>query len=578
MFRLAAYLSVCVVLLSGATPVIFWRGTVPIQSISPDASRVSFIDPLTQELGTLAVVTGKRKIIQRPSSKMRVFLASAVARNGDVAFGFRAEDDAGEIQITQRPKYAPRVVYRDIGFPVIWVMAWSSDDQALLAYMENGKQQGFASKTSLISRDGKVLWSLDNFDFDGPVLLAEDGKSLIYSRRANRSARQRDIYSRSVENHRETMLVSTMDDEYAVGRLGKRLLFIRPNGRLSSLYVCSLDGTEVTSPELVARGLRIDETLGVTTGGVYRFLTRPTDLQVYKADLGPDGKVTSRPEVFAKQEGREKFYPRWSADGKRLAYAGRPAGAGYGTLRIFVRDAATGEEKIFPPTIQMSDGISWTRDGGLICIGARQRRGPIEFFRINPLTGVFSPIESAGQLPATAFGLIGIPQVSPDDKTVFYRDDQRHGVFARNLMDGSERVLYQAKSPYPELRVVHPSPDGKLVAFGTSINGAATLFVVPVDGGTPREVLTISRPETGFLRHPGIAWSADSRSILFVRGVGPELHLWSVPASGGKARPIGISMEGLRHPHVHPDGKSLVFAAGLEDVNEIWGVQIPGAQ
>ena len=54
----------------------------------------------------------------------------------------------------------------------------------------------------------------------------------------------------------------------------------------------------------------------------------------------------------------------------------------------------------------------------------------------------------------------------------------------------------------------------------------------------------------------------DSRRILFVRGHGSSLELWSVTVDGGTPQPTGLAMEGLTHAFVHPNGKTLVFAAG----------------
>jgi Tol biopolymer transport system component len=64
----------------------------------------------------------------------------------------------------------------------------------------------------------------------------------------------------------------------------------------------------------------------------------------------------------------------------------------------------------------------------------------------------------------------------------------------------------------------------------------------------------------------------DSQRILFVRGRANQLELWSVAVAGGTPQPTGIAMEGLRHPFVHPDGKTIGFAAGNEDSVEIWKV------
>ena len=96
------------------------------------------------------------------------------------------------------------------------------------------------------------------------------------------------------------------------------------------------------------------------------------------------------------------------------------------------------------------------------------------------------------------------------------------------------------------------------------------LMVMPAAGGEPRELLTVP------VWVDPIAWTPDGRAMFFVRDtkrVGTAGHhtheLWRIPAEGGEAEKIGLTMEGLSDLRIHPDGKRIAFTAGHHG-REVW--------
>ena len=66
-------------------------------------------------------------------------------------------------------------------------------------------------------------------------------------------------------------------------------------------------------------------------------------------------------------------------------------------------------------------------------------------------------------------------------------------------------------------------------------------------------------------------WSPDGSQILFTRArTKGKFGLWRVPAQGGEAQEVGLTMESLREVRVHPDGKSIAFGAGSLAAPEVW--------
>jgi len=106
------------------------------------------------------------------------------------------------------------------------------------------------------------------------------------------------------------------------------------------------------------------------------------------------------------------------------------------------------------------------------------------------------------------------------------------------------------------------SPDGLQLA--TTVGGGV-VEVMSAAGGQSLEVFRpATGPEmgTGALRQ-ALAWTPDQRFLLWVRGDGT---LWKVPALGGKAEKVDISMGFIKNLAVRPDGKQIVFDAGTGGV------------
>jgi len=138
------------------------------------------------------------------------------------------------------------------------------------------------------------------------------------------------------------------------------------------------------------------------------------------------------------------------------------------------------------------------------------------------------PLHAADKRPMKlddlfAFQRVAAPQISPDGKHVVYQ------VTTVSLAENtSSTALWVAatdgKTPPRQLtdpkgkRDAGPrwSPDGKHILFESNRSGSSQLWVVPAEGGEPKQLTTIS---TGASH--GI-WSPDGTHIAFVSAVYPE--------------------------------------------------------
>ena len=109
------------------------------------------------------------------------------------------------------------------------------------------------------------------------------------------------------------------------------------------------------------------------------------------------------------------------------------------------------------------------------------------------------------------------------------------------------------------------SPDGRLIAFSGEYSGTRQVFVMPVEGGTPRQLTFYNdvgrMPPRGGYDHRVLDWTPDGRQILFLAHRAP----WSerigrpylIPVEGGMEKPLPMPHSGTGM--FSPDGTRLVY-------------------
>src|SRR5688500_3887004 len=109
------------------------------------------------------------------------------------------------------------------------------------------------------------------------------------------------------------------------------------------------------------------------------------------------------------------------------------------------------------------------------------------------------------------------------------------------------------------------SPDGRWIAFTGEYTGSRQVFVISIDGGTPRQLTFYNDvgalPPRGGIDNRILDWTPDGKNILFL----PHRVPWSermarpyiVPAAGGMETPLAITEGG--GGMYSPDGTKLVY-------------------
>ena len=167
-------------------------------------------------------------------------------------------------------------------------------------------------------------------------------------------------------------------------------------------------------------------------------------------------------------------------------------------------------------------------------------------------------------------GYEGEPTFSPDGETIAYVSDRtgNFDVFLKQVSGGPD--INVTNSPADDVQPAF-SPDGKQIAFVSTRESLRDLgyenfgvpptggdiWVMPALGGNARRIA-----ESG--NFP--SWSADGDSIVYMGGRAWNKQIYRVPAGGGEARevPLTLGVQGNRgrfllFPSLSPDGKWLLF-------------------
>jgi len=159
----------------------------------------------------------------------------------------------------------------------------------------------------------------------------------------------------------------------------------------------------------------------------------------------------------------------WSPDGKQIAL--RREG------RLFTRDLATGrEQRITPEDWVLCSGPAWSPDGKSIAFARR----------LGDANALFL-VSVPGGKPEAVYDKQGAcePHWSPDGKRLVYETETRICTIGPDGKKNRPVTYFGGVQRYGRF-----SPDGKSIVYcqGASEQGPWELYIIPAQGGTPRQL------------------------------------------------------------------------------------------
>ena len=271
-------------------------------------------------------------------------------------------------------------------------------------------------------------------------------------------------------------------------------------------------------------------------------------------------------------EGVSSSHPRWSPDGKLLAFL---SARNEGKTQVWLLNRQGGEAQQLTDTPQDVEDFAWSPDGRRMVLVLKDPT-PEELDAAKEKSRAAQSSTASDSDPEDKKPKSKKPWVI--DRLQFkvdelgYLDRRRTHLY---VFDISKKSLTQVTSGDFDDSEPAWSPDSKLLAFTSNrsardpdLNYNTDIWVVPTAVNNPNN----GAPLTQVTTNPGIdmspAWSPDGKSIAYVTMLDPKLfdyathHLAVSPATGGPAKVLTLSLDRMvTNPHFSSDGKFIYFIA-----------------
>jgi dipeptidyl aminopeptidase/acylaminoacyl peptidase len=235
--------------------------------------------------------------------------------------------------------------------------------------------------------------------------------------------------------------------------------------------------------------------------------------------------------------------PRWSPDGRYLAFLATPAGAD--GIQLMLLDRRGGEPRtVTSVTGEVSD-YAWSPDGKrLVLVVAPDGEEPVQG---KDAESAASARDAATEKPPKPI-VIDAEHFKADEEGYFTAGHEQH----LYLVDVESRQLTPLTSD-AGLNDTSPSwsPDGRRIAYvstrerGADMDGRCDLRVV--DARTGARSTTLLHPYVPNKQQ--LTWSPDGTQVAFLEGQEPRFNAYMqdvltlVPANGGQSRAITASLD-----------------------------------
>jgi len=267
-------------------------------------------------------------------------------------------------------------------------------------------------------------------------------------------------------------------------------------------------------------------------------------------------------------EGVSSSHPRWSPDGKYLAFTSARNG---GKNQVWLLDRRGGEAQKLTDVAQGVNDFEWSPDSTrLVLILQDPKPEDVEAAKDKD--------KPAPAKPKTPPPFV-VDRLQFKQDTVGYLDHRRDHLY---IFDVVSKKLTQITSGDFDDNEPAWSPDGKSLAFTSNRstpdpdrNYDTDIWVVAADNSDKGAQLTQVTSNPGPDRAP--SWSPDGKWIAFVTETDLKAmiyathHLAIAPSTGGEAKVLTLAFDrSVRRPRFSPDGRSIYFIAD-DDGKQILG-------
>jgi dipeptidyl aminopeptidase/acylaminoacyl peptidase len=276
-------------------------------------------------------------------------------------------------------------------------------------------------------------------------------------------------------------------------------------------------------------------------------------------------------------EGVSSSHPRWSPDGKYLAFL---SSRNAGKSQVWLLNRLGGEAVRLTETVQGVNDFEWSPDSTrLVLILQDPKPEDAEAAKEKDK-------DKPAPKPKTPPPIV-IDRLQFKQDTVGYLDRRRDHLY---VFDVASKKTTQVTSGDFDDNEPAWSPDGKSLAFTSNRstpdpdrNYNTDIWVVAADNDDKGTHLTQVTTNLGADRSP--AWSPDGKWIAFVSQTDVKAmiyathHLAIAPSTGGEQKVLTLAFDrSVRHPRFSADGRAIYFIADDDGTQNLYRLAVAGGE
>ncbi|MGB7294033.1 MAG: tetratricopeptide repeat protein [Candidatus Aminicenantales bacterium] len=565
-----------------------WAGPLVdiMGAVSPDGRNLSFVDWITGDLAIRDLASGKNRRLTNKGSWQQspefAMFSKWAPDSRRIAYQWYNKNETFELRVIDIEDPKPHVLYQPSNkYEYVQPFDWSPEGKSILAGFYSGTDQADEMKggLGLISvEEGSVrilktqIGGHSGIPREWGFTFSPDGKYIAYDiSQEGKEYGKRDIRLLAIDGGKEIPLIEhpALDTVLDWTPRGEGLLFNSDRtGTHDVWFIRIVGGKPQGEPQLLKSGVGTIEPLGVTSRGAFFYGLWGGGTDVYEVGIDPGtGKILSPAKKAVLVQEGHNAYPDYSPDGKLLAYISnlrKPIPDLQQTLRIISLEE--GQIRELRPDLSKFGYPQWAPDGRAISVEGDDQDDRKGIYRVDVETGGIVPIVLIDEALE-----VYSHRWSKDGKLMYYSTGDKAGktgsIFVHDFETGRDERLSGSPSDANWFDI---SPDGKWLVL---INRAEKriIKIMPTSGGEPRDIYSFTEARN---RPINPAWSADGRSVYFSKLRLPEAlwDLYRVSADGGEPQKIDLTMAGLRHFSVHPDGQRIAFSSmgANPEQSQVW--------
>ncbi|NII26695.1 hypothetical protein HB364_16525 [Pseudoflavitalea sp. X16] len=280
------------------------------------------------------------------------------------------------------------------------------------------------------------------------------------------------------------------------------------------------------------------------------FVSRPTSSGDWKLEL-MQGDGGNRRAIAGVYKSPGEFTV--SHDGKKIAWTAHENGA----HRLYVTDKAGGTPVLLGSGVNYCGQPDWSPDDRKLVFMKSDDPAELTIYMVDS--------DGKNEKRLTPDNWSACPRWFPDGKMIAYVSivGNNRGIYSMQA-DGSDRKLLLSGNNFFNALFVSPSGD-KIVATETLWERPTKIFVMNADGSNPKNLAAgvdhFTENDMGGESNGSPAWSPDGKKIAYVSSVTNRSEIYVINSDGTNDRRLTNTGKFNSSPSWSKDGQYILFAS-----------------